>query len=410
MVSKSAGLSRGSVSKKSRPKFGTKSKVIKFHQYLGPKNLQQQLEPCASSNTLTVDTPYNILVQQQQILLQWQLEFQQKNMQFLLSKPSNDPPKPTPTKMAVPVAAPQPTSTNVAVKPAASVAAASPAVAAKQRYLEEMKVTELRDECRHLNLTRSGPKPVLVDRLLPYADDILARRGPAADTESKPPEQFIASSSSIAATPPGLSIANNDTGAPSNMMFSVPQPTRVIAPENSVTIPCGSSAIPMDVDSVPCKQEPQMPDTPQPTVYPMVILPAGNNESVVQASVSSADPPLILFRPTAQPAARPQTNVPKQIVQMSPSLQEQILLEQQRHIKELEHHLKLSQQELVRAQQQAQLQQLFQSDQSLWVNSAALNGSSVSPLISVAESHTPESPAPQLVRTNRCMSLLLHHA
>jgi len=393
-ASKSSSFGRSSASKKSRPKIGTKSKVIKFHQYLGPKNLQQQLEPCASSSTSTADTPFNILLQQQQMLLRWQLEFQQKNMQFLLSVPSNDPPKPTPAKLAVSTPVPQTTSMNIAAKPSASVAAVNPALAVKRNRLEEMKVAELRDECRRLNVARSGPKPALIERLLPYADDILSGNRMAAENNPAAAEQFDTSSCSAGSTP-ALGISNNDAKTDPNILFSVQQPARMIAAENSTSTTCNTSAVSMDIDSIPCKQEPKTPDIAQPSVYPMMFLPASNNEHVVQASVSSTVPPLIVFRPTTQAAMRP-PNAPKQFPSMP-----QILLEQQRHINELEHHLHLSQQELMRAHQEAQIQRILHSDASSWINNAALNGSSMSASMSSSDSRAYPSTTPQLLRTNR---------
>ena len=338
------------------------------------------------------------------MLLRWQLEFQQKNMQFLLSMPSNDPPKPAPPKLSASTPSPQPTSTNVSVTPSAAIAMVNPALAAKRNRLEEMKVAELRDECRRLNIARSGSKQVLIERLLPHVDSVLnGSNAAAAASENKPVEQFDTSSPAISATS-AASMSNNDASADPSIVFNVQQPTRMIAAETSPTsaVPCNVSAVPMDVDCVPCKQEPTTPDIAQPNVYPMMIIPASNSGHVVQASVSSTIPPLIMFRPTAQPLMRP-TTAPKQFPNMSPLLQEQILLEQQRHISELEHHLQLSQQELMRAQQQAQLQQILRSDVSSpsWMNNAALNGSSMSASLSLANSRAQESTAPQLLRTNR---------
>ena len=334
------------------------------------------------------------------MLLRWQLEFQQKNMQFLLSMPSNDPPKPAPSQLAVPAPAVQPTYVNVAVK--ASVTAVDLVLGAKRSRLEEMKVSELREECRRLNLTRSGSKPVLVDRLLPYADDILNENRAAAASESKPLERFEASPSSASAVP-AFSISNNDVMTDPTIMFNMQQPARMMAADSSAVsfVSCKTSAVPMDVDSAPCKQEPKTPDIAQPNVYPMMILPASNNGHVVQASVSSSVPPLIVFHPTAQqPMMRP-VHAPKQFPIMPPSLQEQILLEQQRHINELEHHLQLSQQELIRAQQEAQLQQVLHGSTSSWPNRAALNGSTMSAAMSSVDSRAQEFTTRPLIRTNR---------
>jgi len=399
MTTKSSASSRGNVTKKSRPKIGTKSKVIKFHQYFGPKNLQQQLEPCASSPTATADTPFSLLVQQQQMLLRWQLEMQQKNMQFLLSMPSNEPPKPAPPNVAMSTLAPQPTSTNVAVKPSATVAPVSPAQAAKRSRLEDMKVAELREECRRLNIARSGPKPVLIERLLPYAEDILSGSSAAASSENKPVEQFVTSMSAGAA--PTLNMSNNDASTASNVMMNMLQLSRMVNGEKSINDATSgrTSVVPMEVDSVACKHEPKTPtpDIAQPNVFPMMFMPTNNNGNVVRASVNSTVPPLIMYRPSAQPMVRP-ANAAKPFPSMFPTVQEQILMQQQHHISQLEHNLQLSQQELVRAQQQARIQQLLQSNAPLRMNSAAINGSSMSASMSSADSR----PQPQLlVRTNR---------
>jgi len=412
VTSKSSALSRGTVSKKSRPKIGTKSRAFRFHQYLGPKNLQQQLEPCASSSSLTAaDTlsPFDILVAQHQTLLRWQLEAQQKNSGFLIEGPSNKPPQSATPRVAVSTPALQTTSINVAVKPSASVAAVNPELAAKRNQLEEKKVAELKDECRRLNLPVSGSKPVLIDRLLPYADDILSSGGVTAASDiSKPLEQFATSAASAGAAA-AFGVSNNDANSATNMMFNMQQPPSMMTAENGISsaATCRStSAVPMDVDGVLCKQEPQTPDVAQPNVYPMMLLPTSNDGNVVQASVSSAVPPLIVFRPTVQPVMRTPANVPRPIASMPPFLQQQMLLQQQRHINELERHLQLSQQELVRAKQEAHLQQinLLRSNASLWVNDAALNGSSVSASMSSANLR---AAAPQLQRTNRCVRLFV---
>ena len=395
---KSLSVSRSSVSKKSRPKIGTKSKVIKFHQYTGPKNLQQQLEPCASSSASAADTPFNILVQQQQMLLRWQLEMQQKNMQFLLSGPSNEPPKPVPPKPADSAPA---ASTNVSVKPSASTPV-DPALAAKRSQLEEMKVPELKEECRRLNISRTGLKTVLIERLLPYADDILSGNTAAMSSEHQPVEQFDTSTSTSI-----LNFSNNDASPDTNTMLSIQHSTRMMPAENATMLP----AVPMDVDSVQCKQETKTPDIAQPPVYPMMFIPANNGGRVVQASVSSCDPPVIVLRPPAQRVITP-VNAPGQFASMQPSLQEhllleqqrqeQLLLEQQRHINELQHHLQLSQRELIRAQQEAKLQRTLHTGVSpLWMNSAALNGSSMSASVSSANCHAQPSTTSQLIRTTR---------
>ncbi|XP_048764067.2 myocardin-related transcription factor B-like isoform X3 [Ostrea edulis] len=64
--------------KKPKPKAQPKTKVIKFHEYKGPPNVvKTQAVPPSSDPSL--ETPYHIMLQQQQLFLQWQLEFQSKN-------------------------------------------------------------------------------------------------------------------------------------------------------------------------------------------------------------------------------------------------------------------------------------------------------------------------------------------
>ncbi|KAL8576717.1 hypothetical protein ACOMHN_025190 [Nucella lapillus] len=63
--------------KKPKQKQSLKAKVIKFHEYKGPPNVVKSQALIGGKD---VDTPYHILLQQQQLFLQWQLEFKQKNM------------------------------------------------------------------------------------------------------------------------------------------------------------------------------------------------------------------------------------------------------------------------------------------------------------------------------------------
>ena len=66
-------------SKKSKQKVSTASKVIKFHEYKGPPNAVK-FGSCDGGGcpNRKAGTPYHILLQQQQLFLQWQLEFKRK--------------------------------------------------------------------------------------------------------------------------------------------------------------------------------------------------------------------------------------------------------------------------------------------------------------------------------------------
>ncbi|XP_060079634.1 myocardin-related transcription factor B-like [Ylistrum balloti] len=86
------GINKVSRQKKSKPKTSAKSKVIKFHEYKGPPSASKSQvtstvtstssSPQSSVSTTppTSETKYHWMLQQQQLFLQWQLEFQQKNL------------------------------------------------------------------------------------------------------------------------------------------------------------------------------------------------------------------------------------------------------------------------------------------------------------------------------------------
>lgn len=60
--------------KKSKSKSQPKTRTIKFHEYKGPPNAHKN----TSINSSPVETSYELLLQQQQLFLQWQLEWQHK--------------------------------------------------------------------------------------------------------------------------------------------------------------------------------------------------------------------------------------------------------------------------------------------------------------------------------------------
>lgn len=113
--------------KKSKQKQQPKAR-FKFHEYKGPPNAAK-----ASSPPGSVETPYELLLQQQQLLLQLML-----------------PASPAPS-------------------PAASDCSDVPAPPGlPPARFEDMKVSDLRAECKRRNLRVSGPKPQLIDRLRPF--------------------------------------------------------------------------------------------------------------------------------------------------------------------------------------------------------------------------------------------------
>ena len=96
IASKNGSLSAGGKSsrvKKSKSKTTPKSKVIKFHEYKGPPSANRAGSNTSSTSPVVIppppvvglpeETPYHVLLQQQQLFLQWQLEFQQTGTKSL---------------------------------------------------------------------------------------------------------------------------------------------------------------------------------------------------------------------------------------------------------------------------------------------------------------------------------------
>lgn len=70
--------------KKPKPKVIPKSRIIKFHEYKGPPSAVKNQSSNTSASTISNsvgDTPYHILLQQQQLFLRLQMEFQQRQQQ-----------------------------------------------------------------------------------------------------------------------------------------------------------------------------------------------------------------------------------------------------------------------------------------------------------------------------------------
>lgn len=126
--------------KKSKQKQQPKAR-FKFHEYKGPPNVQQK------AATPPGETPYELLLQQQQLLLQLMVPAS--------PAPSSAASDCSETYVVPPPPPPPPTAVTVAVH---------------TRY-EDMKVSDLRAECKRLNLPVSGTKQQLLDRLRPYAPD-----------------------------------------------------------------------------------------------------------------------------------------------------------------------------------------------------------------------------------------------
>ena len=259
------GVNGGKVQRKMKPKPKTtpKSKVIKFHEYKGPPSSKKEkdkdkdslvlsapstpqppplppplpLAPSPVSTILSIpnlsptpseledldeDSSYNIMLQQQQVFLQWQLEVQRKTntpgvaVNSRIPPPPPLPPPPHPKQTAIKLAklptvplqlptAALPSMVTIAsvVPPKINAKAiiatpitkgtlttngivTSPPISTsntgnsgnsgnqvKPTKLEDLKVAELKAELKKRNMPVSGPKPQLIERLKPFADAIL---------------------------------------------------------------------------------------------------------------------------------------------------------------------------------------------------------------------------------------------
>ncbi|XP_063382434.1 myocardin isoform X1 [Cydia fagiglandana] len=116
---------------------------FKFHEYKGPPNAHKAPSPPDST-----ETPYELLLQQQQLLLQLMPASPAPSSASIASDSSD-------AYSAPPPPPPPPTPLHVTLHHVPT------------RY-EDMKVSDLRAECKRRNLRVSGPKPQLISRLRPF--------------------------------------------------------------------------------------------------------------------------------------------------------------------------------------------------------------------------------------------------
>uniref|UniRef100_A0AAY4BJC8 SAP domain-containing protein n=1 Tax=Denticeps clupeoides TaxID=299321 RepID=A0AAY4BJC8_9TELE len=115
-----------------------KVKKLKYHQYIPPDQKVEKSPP-------PMDSAYARLLQQQQLFLQLQILSQQKHQQHSQHSQSSHPPSGAPAR-------PGPLPAN----------------------LDDLKVSELRQQLRIRGLPVSGTKTTLIERLRPFRDSISA--------------------------------------------------------------------------------------------------------------------------------------------------------------------------------------------------------------------------------------------
>nr|SVE75698.1 EOG090X04KW [Daphnia hispanica] len=207
VVKTALDISKNRNRKKSKQKCPPKPRTIKFHEYKGPPNAQK-LQPAILSD---VESSYELLLQQQQLFLQWQLEWQHKYPQIILpakAVPCSSPSVHTtgtnedasnhlngallPSSNCSSTPSPAASTQNESM---ASVMPATPSCATRTTVrLEEMKVSDLKAELKKRNLPVSGSKPQLIDRLRPFvgedatltASRSLSRRGSQSQLQQHP--------------------------------------------------------------------------------------------------------------------------------------------------------------------------------------------------------------------------------
>lgn len=136
--------------KKSKSKSAPKARTIKFHEYKGPPSAQKS---CPSATNANGESSYDLLLQQQTLLLQFQLQLQHKYPQIILPASQKN------TGEIAQVGSPQAAGGVTVPQTEGKLAG----------RLEDMKVTDLKAELKRRSLPVSGSKPQLIERLKPFA-------------------------------------------------------------------------------------------------------------------------------------------------------------------------------------------------------------------------------------------------
>ncbi|XP_063975605.1 myocardin-related transcription factor A isoform X1 [Diachasmimorpha longicaudata] len=217
--------------KKSKTKSQPKTRTIKFHEYKGPPNAQKASPPSVQPGLNSAahnETSYEIMLQQQQLFLQWQLECQHQLPRIIL--PATQKPLSLTSSGASDAGSVSGGSVNVP-SPAPSNSSNNPGEQPPLRplgKLEDMKVSDLKVELKRRNLPVSGSKPQLIERLKPFTE--------IASTNSNSTGPHVTHMGHILMDTPGP-MASDDSSlhakSPSSPIKDEPNSPRTDSPHNS---------------------------------------------------------------------------------------------------------------------------------------------------------------------------------
>jgi len=187
------GKDRKKLKSKGKPLPTPKPRTIKFHEYKGPESSSKRKSSHRKKNEKSA---YDILLEQQQVILQWQLDNKHKFPQILLPAPSKKDTSGRTSMLSLSTSstsgyvsgASSSQASSLVNSPASSIPgtprSTTPRASSPTRSLiltpqdvnnatsllnkmDGMKVNDLKLELKKRNLTVSGSKPALIERLKP---------------------------------------------------------------------------------------------------------------------------------------------------------------------------------------------------------------------------------------------------
>lgn len=193
--------------KKSKSKSAPKTRTIKFHEYKGPPSAQKS---SSSNSGTTGESSYDLLLQQQTLLLQFQLQLQHKYPQIILPASQKNSEASTSNNNTTHQPSPSPS-----VSSTSSTSADAPSTSRLVGRLEDMKVSDLKAELKRRSLPVSGSKPQLIERLKPYtSSEVSMDTHSLDDSHSSPPPP---------PPPPPQQQQQQDSGSPKSLCLEEPQ-------------------------------------------------------------------------------------------------------------------------------------------------------------------------------------------